>query len=354
MSGQSLLVVGSYTHPLGSGDGLTTFARDTMTGALHPRAELPLESPSYLASHPRLSVFYAVSETEHGVVSTFEIGPDGRLEQLARCSSGGAFPCHCAVTADGAHLIVCNYRDGTVAVLPLDRRGVAAAPLGVVRRSGAGPDPDRQEASHPHQALDLADGTFLVADLGTDEVVRHRCDEAGPPSLLETVAMPPGTGPRQVAMLSAGSRASRQAEPLVVVGELASTLTYLPSGIHTEQVTHTTTAAYAPGDASSPHNYPAHVEVAPGGRVLYLSNRGADCISSFAVDDDGLRFVDQANVGTWPRHFAVVGPFLYMAAERGHAIDLVRADHRSGSLERVGEVAHIASPACALAMTVPT
>ena len=88
--------------------------------------------------------------------------------------------------------------------------------------------------------------------------------------------------------------------------------------------------------------------------MLYLSSRGADCVTSFAVNDDGLRLIDRVPVGAWPRHFAVVGPFLYVAAERGHAIDLIRTDHRSGHLERVGQVATVASPACILPVTVPT
>lgn len=353
MSGQHLLVVGSYTHPLGSGSGLTTFARNAVTGALQARSEFALDSPSYLASHPHLPIFYAVSETERGVVSTFEMTPDGEVALRAQVSSGGAGPCHCTVTTDGAHLIVTNYGDGTVAVLPLDGGGVADSPQGVVRREGSGPDPDRQEASHPHLGLDRRDGTFLIADLGTDEVARYRLNESGPATLMDAATMPPGTGPRQVAVLSANSTGSRQTESLVVVGELASTLTYLPAGPHTEEAACTTTAAQGPSAALGPRNYPAHVEVAPGGRVLYLSNRGADCVTSFAVDDDGLRFVDRAETGAWPRHFAVVGPFLYVAAERGDAIDLIRADHRTGALEQVGEAAHVASPACVLPITMP-
>lgn len=352
MTEQPYLLVGSYTPPLGSGRGITTFARDAVNGALQLRSEYPLESPSYLAAHPSLPLVYAVSEAEHGLVSTFEITPDGRLMLRGQVSSGGAGPCHCAVTSDGSHLIVCNYGDGTVAVLPLGRRGSADAPLGVVTRCGAGPDPDRQEAPHPHLGLDCSDGTFLIADLGTDEVARYRIDAAGPALLEETVMLPPGTGPRQVATLARPSTGDERADALVVVGELGSNLTYLPHGIHTAGAEQSATAAQGPGPPGVTRSYPAHLEVAPGGDVLYLSNRGADCVSAFAVDDDGLRFVARVRVGAWPRHFAVVGSFLYVAAERGNAIDLVHSDHRSGSLEHVGEVARVNSPACILPITL--
>ncbi len=353
-TGRPFLVVGSYTPPLGSGDGITTFARDAVTGALEHRADYPLDSPSYLAAHPDLPIVYAVSESDPGVVSTFEITPDGRLMLLGQVSSGGAGPCHCTVTSDGSHLIVCNYGDGTVAVLPVGRHGIADAPPAVVSRRGSGPDPLRQEAPHPHFGLDCADGTFLTADLGTDEVARYRIDETGPALLVETVTLPPGTGPRQVAALARPSTGDERADALVVVGELSSTLTYLPHGIHTSEVEQSTTPAQGPDAPAGTRSYPAHLEVAPGGDVLYLSNRGADCVSAFAVGEDGLRIVDRVRVGAWPRHFAVVGSFLYVAAERGHAIDLIRTDHRSGHLERVGQVAPVASPACILPVTVPT
>ncbi|OFE16001.1 hypothetical protein BA895_21100 [Humibacillus sp. DSM 29435] len=352
MTAQPFLLVGSYTPPLGSGSGITTFARDAVSGALQLRSEYLLESPSYLAAHPSLPLVYAVSEAEHGLVSTFEITPDGRLVLRGQVSSGGAGPCHCAVTADGEHLLVSNYGDGTVAVLPVDRRGNAGSPLAVVTRHGSGPDPDRQEAPHPHLALDLRDGTFLVADLGTDEVARYRIDAAGPARLVETVMLPPGTGPRQVAALARPSAGDDRDDALVVVGELGSNLTYLPHGIHSAEAEKSATAAQGPVGPGGTRTYPAHLEVAPGGDVLYLSNRGADCVSAFAVDDDGLRFVARVRVGAWPRHFAVVGSFLYVAAERGNAIDLVHSDHRSGSLEHLGEAARVNSPACILPITL--
>ncbi|MDN5768023.1 MAG: lactonase family protein [Humibacillus sp.] len=357
MSTENFLVVGSYTPPLGSGSGITTFARDAISGNLLPRSSYSLESPSYVAAHPALPIVYAVSESEPGVVSTFEITPAGQLVLRARTSSGGAGPCHCTVTADGARLIVCNYGDGTVAVLPLDRGGVADSPPSVVTRHGSGPDPDRQDASHPHLSLPREDGTFLVADLGTDELVRYRPGGTGPatPAIpVESAALAPGTGPRQVALLPKADPDAGQDESLVVVGELSSVLTVLHHGIRTPVASRFTMAAAGRNAPSDRRNYPAHVEVTPGGAVIYLSNRGADCVTSFAVEADRLRYVDRVGVGAWPRHFAVVAAFLYVAAERGDRIDLVRADHRTGLLESLGTVADVASPACVLPVTVPT
>ncbi|MEO6996497.1 MAG: beta-propeller fold lactonase family protein [Terracoccus sp.] len=352
MRAQPFLVVGSYTPPLGSGSGITTFARDAVSGALQRRAEYPLESPSYLCAHPTLPVVYAVSEAEHGVVSTFEITPDGRPALRARVSSGGAGPCHCTVTPDGERLVVCNYGDGSVAVLSLDRSGIADSAPSVVTRHGSGPDPDRQEASHPHLGLTDEDGTVLIVDLGTDEVVRYRLDGAAPATAVEAAAMPPGTGPRQVAVLPKTHPEGRRDRSLVVVGELTSDVTVLPHGIRTPVANRSTTAAQGPDSPAGSRNYPAHVEVAPGGAVLYVSNRGDDCLTSFAVEASRLRYIDRVDVGAWPRHFAVVAEFLYVAAERGHRVDLVRADHRTGSLEPLGEVAGVASPACVLPITV--
>lgn len=352
VTGQNLLCVGSYTDALGTGTGITIFAVDPATGALSLRSTYPVQSPSYLQAHPWLPVIYALTEAAQGVVSTFAIAADGMLTLSATCSSGGAAPCHAVVTPDGTHLIVSNYNGGSVAVLPLDEDGNACEPSAVTSRQGCGPDPDRQEAPHPHLAANTAAGTFLLADLGTDEIVRYEVGGMGPLAASEVVAMAPGTGPRQVVVVPGTGADGSQLEQLVVVGELSSDLTLLGRGMPTPTLEWARMPAQGPGHPPTPRNYPAHIEVAPGGRVLYVSNRGADCVTSFLLEDSRLRFVDRVQVGAWPRHLSIFGQFLYVAAEHGHAIDLIRADHTTGALQHVGQVAQVNSPTCVLPITV--
>lgn len=358
-AGEDLLCVGSYTDPGDSGAGITVFAVNRETGGLDLRSTYPAQSPSYLAAHPSLPIVYAVNEEQLGAVVTLRITADGQLTRLAQCSSGGAGPCHCTVTPDGRHLIVSNYVGGSVAVLPLDEQGVARATGSFAIRSGSGPDAERQNSPHPHMAADGGKGTFLLADLGTDEVARYDIaafhenhSDHAPITPTQVTPLPPGTGPRQVALLPGTGSTDRTDFPqLIVVGELSSDLSVLQSGSTTGWGQPRSTPAQGPGDG--PLNYPAHLAVAPGGKFIYVTNRGSDCVTSFAVADGQLLFVDRVDVGAWPRHLAAFGEFLYVAAERGHAIELIRADHDTGSLQHVGQVAAIHSPACVLPIPTP-
>jgi 6-phosphogluconolactonase (cycloisomerase 2 family) len=100
--------VGCYTGDKGGeGDGITLLRRDPGTGVLTRlglAARTP--SPSFLAQHPSLPVLYAVNELDQGTVAAFAVGADCTLTPLAVRSTGGADPCHLAVTADGRHLVV--------------------------------------------------------------------------------------------------------------------------------------------------------------------------------------------------------------------------------------------------------
>src|SRR6266536_1645244 len=101
MVSSRLLAVGSYTPEVGgNGTGVTTFWLDEDSGGLARNAELPLAAPAWLEWHPTLPVLYAANELEAGRVTAIAVG-DGHLRVLgAARSTGGAAPCHLAVTPD--------------------------------------------------------------------------------------------------------------------------------------------------------------------------------------------------------------------------------------------------------------
>jgi len=169
---EQLICVGSYTSATGGkGAGITTFRVDSESGALSQAGTLELASPSWLTWHPALPVLYAANETAEGEVTALAMDPAGALSVLGTASTGGADPCHLAVTPDGGHLLCANYTGGNLAVFSLGAKGEIVERTDLVAHQGSGPDTDRQEAAHVHMVVPNADGSIVSAvDLGTDEI----------------------------------------------------------------------------------------------------------------------------------------------------------------------------------------
>jgi 6-phosphogluconolactonase len=299
-----LVFVGCYTGDAGNGTGITTLSRSP-SGSLREVASLPLESPSWLVQHPSLPVLYAANELSTGGVTALAISPSGELSVLGTAETGGAHPCHLAVTPDGRFLLCANYTGGSLAVFSLSSSGALESRTALVQHSGSGPDADRQEAAHVHMAVP-GDGIVSAVDLGTDEIRSYTLSSDGSLSPLAVSSLPPGTGPRQLVRRPGTDLA-------YVVGELAGTVVTVretsPGAFSVVSVTASTLSSVKP-------NLVAHLELAD--TRMYVSNRGPDCVTEFALDD-ALAVADQP-CGANPRHFALVDGTCYVAAQSEDAI----------------------------------
>jgi 6-phosphogluconolactonase len=276
-----------------------------------------LAAPSFLARHPTLPVLYAVGELAHGWLTAY--GTEGGLSPWAERGTEGDSPCHVAVHPSGTLLAVANYGDGTVSLHRLDARGVFDGDPIVLRHRGSGPDPDRQQGPHAHQAVFHGDRLY-VSDLGTDEIRRYTL--GGEP--LDPITLPPGTGPRHFAF--AGDR-------LYVAGELDGSVTLLDGPlIHS-----------MPASATGAQNFPSHLE--PAGDFVYVANRGPDTIAVLRAADLSP-VAEVPSGGEWPRHFAFAGDRLYVANQHSGGVAVFAL--RDGVPEPTGEVIEVESPACVL------
>ncbi|SFW56520.1 lactonase family protein [Amycolatopsis australiensis] len=300
-----LVFVGCYTGDAGNGTGITTFSRSA-SGSLTEVASLPLESPSWLVRHPSLPVLYAANELSTGRVTALSISPSGALSILGTAETGGAHPCHLAVTPDGRFLLCANYTGGSLAVFSLSPDGELLARTALVQHSGSGPVSDRQEAAHVHMAVP-GDAMVSAVDLGTDEIRSYTLTPSGGLEPLAVSPLPPGTGPRQLVRRPGTDLA-------YVVGELAGTLlTLRETSPGAFSVVTSTASTFA--EPSGP-NLVAHLELT--GSRLYVSNRGPDCVTEFALDE-AAAVADQP-CGAGPRHFALVDGTCYVAAQLEDAI----------------------------------
>jgi 6-phosphogluconolactonase len=300
--------VGSYSSATGgNGVGISTFRR-TPDGGLTPDRSLELASPSWLTAHPTAPVVYATNESADGAITT--VSAD--LEVLGTVPSGGASPCHLALTEDARFLLCSNYGSGTLSVFGVAGDGTITGQTDLVRHEGTGPHTQRQEAAHVHMAV-VRGRTVSAVDLGTDEIRSYTLADNGKLTPLAVTAMPPGTGPRQLVRRPGTDLA-------YVVGEVGGTLLVVredPVGTFTVVKTVSPTKTpYVEGPKGP--NWVAHLELR--GDRLYVSNRNPDCVTEFDISGDEPVALADHPCGRFPRHFAIEDDTVYVAAEWDDAI----------------------------------
>ncbi|MDG9703901.1 lactonase family protein [Streptomyces sp. DH37] len=341
--------LGAYT----GGDaahGIGVASADPDTGALRLESVVPAEDPSFLALSATRRVLYAVNEVEEGGVSAYALAPDGAVRRfLGRSPSGGAHPCHLALHPGGRHLFTADYTSGTVGVVALRPDGAPGEVVQVVRYTGSGPDPERQDGPHAHMVLpDPAGRRLLAVDLGTDTVHVHRFDARR--GLLTDGAearMAPGSGPRHLAFHPSG-------RTVYVLGELDSTLTSCAYDAARGTLTPVATVPILPKDADPIPSTAAEVLVSADGRFVYASNRGHDTVTVLAVDASDttrLRPVSHhPSGGSSPRHLAFdpAQRLLYTANQHSGTVAVLRRDPVSGALSPAGEPLAFPRAVCVL------
>ncbi len=345
--------VGTYTHR--GSDGIYVFHMDTATGALDPVGHtVGVVQPSFLALHPDRPLLYAANELPEaagdrgGKASSFAFDPhNGALTALNEQPTHGGLPCHLTVAAQGCLLLVANYADGKITVLPILGDGSLGEAVQVIQHRGAGLRTDRQAGPHAHSiTLDPSGQYALAADLGTDQVLVYRvaaeegCLEAHDPPFA---CVPPGSGPRHLDFHPAGRF-------VYVINELGSTITGFHWDSDAGRLDPLETVPTLPADFTG-DNTCADIHVHPSGRFLYGSNRGHDSLVIYAVDIDTgiLEFAGhEPTRGRNPRNFGIdpTGTFLLAANQDTDSVVAFRIDEASGLLEATGYTASVSLPVC--------
>lgn len=271
-------LVGRYTKA----QGITAYQFDQ--GVMTKEWDsCPVMNPSYL--YEKDDRIYAVLETQEyegqhgGGVAAFQVEPDG-LRLINTQPVLGVDPCHLLTSLDGKILLTANYTEGSFSCFPLDENGAIGPIVHQQFHHGKGIDPVRQEKPHIHFLAHTPDRKYIcVVDLGCDAVVGY---EAVTPwqapwfKEVFRVNFIPGTGPRHMVFSPNGAFA-------YVVGELGNTVTvcrYLgEQGMEPIQVISTLDSSFT-GESTC-----AAIKISADGKNLYVSNRGADTVTGYAVDE---------------------------------------------------------------------
>jgi 6-phosphogluconolactonase len=303
---QHVLYVGSYAAADQPGIHACTF--DDTTGELTLHASFAgVANPSFVVVHPNGHWLYAVSETNQqkdglsGAVWAFRCTHEPwSIEPINHRLSGGDWPCHLEIDANGRWLLVSNYGSGTVGVLPILADGTLGEMTDLVQHHGRGPHSERQEGPHAHSATFTPDHRFaIVADLGIDELLVYAFDPStGRLHAHTRTTTRPGAGPRHLAFHPNGLRA-------YVANELDNTVAVYDYDAANGRLRERQIVDTLP--PSTPESFVADIHVSPSGNRVYVSNRGHDSVAIFAVETDGqlARVAIRSCGGRWPRNFAI-------------------------------------------------
>jgi 6-phosphogluconolactonase len=154
--------------------------------------------------------------------------------------------------------------------------------------------------------------------------------------------LPPGSGPRHLAIHPAGSS-------IYVLNELLNTVSVLRRDDASGALSLVQTLPTLPSGFTG-ENHTAEIFVHPNGKFVYSSNRGHNSLAVFAVEPDG-RLTSAGHVGTGgavPRGFALSpgGDWLIAANQASNNLVVFKVDAATGKLTPTGQEFPVRTPVC--------
>lgn len=251
----------------------------------------------YMLIHPSRPIAYVAQAGGTGQVIAVQL-MSGEVQARP---SGGATPCHLALSNDHRHLLTANYTGGTVAVRLLDDDGGLGALTHVLTL------PPRDARPH-HIAFGPSGRVVLVTDLAGDLIRSYRFSrDSG--QLTELSASPSrtagGSGPRSLAFDRYGYTWCSN--------EKSSTVTRYRVNWITGSLQRTACWP-ASRSGSTVANHPGLVAGSLDGRYIYVANRGHNTLTVFVTDQHCAGPVAEVDSGgEWPSDLVVHDSWLYVA-----------------------------------------
>jgi 6-phosphogluconolactonase len=347
-SNEFVLFAGSYSSR--EDTAIHVFRFNAETGALSKTGGVNgIANPSFLALAPDRKVLFSISGDREDSVASFRI--DALSGTLAPASTqtlmGATGGCHLAVDPSGKWLITAAYSTGTVIVHPVGEGGILQKANETIQHKGNSVNTARQEASHLHSITFLpGKNAFLAADLGTDKLYHYAMNSTtgalkrGNPF---EITLPPGSGPRHLAVGSDGLH-------VYVLNELTSSVSVF---IRKKDVFELLQTIKTLPEAYNGPFWSSDIHLSPDGKHLYASNRAHDSITGFARDakNGRLSLIGITPVeGKTPRNFTIdpTGGWVLAANQDSNDITVFRRDTLTGKLLFTGQRVAVSKPVCLL------
>lgn len=273
-------IVGCYTTQERKARGKALTAYRYSPSGWEPLNELAgIVNPSFQCVDPvRNTVYSAHGDAEFA--SAYSLGQEtGVIKALGEVDAGGNNGVALTICPNAPYVFVANYSSGSVASLPIAEDG-GLRPAAFVLRLPGEPGPHRKEQpfSHPHDSVIDPTGSFLVVpDKGLDRVfvIAWNAD-SGELRVVSTARVRPGAGPRHLKF--------HPSQPCAyVVNEIDSTVCAMAWDASVGELAPQHVVPALPDDYFA-HSTTAEIVVEPTGRYLYVTNRGLDALTRFAID----------------------------------------------------------------------
>ena len=341
-------------------------------------------NPSWLTIDNNRGLLFCMNEglsTANGSLSSFTINDDGSLKAVQNTTSisGPVAGAIYGSPTSRRGIALAHYVGSAVSTFALDGNG-KFSPIQnfTFKLDKPGPNPDRQDAPHPHDAvLDPTGQYILVPDLGADLVRIYSWNADLSLTEQSPLQAIKGSGPRH-AVFYTPSGLNRGDTYLFLVAELSSTVTSYKvtyqqnrGGLTFEQVFVSSTYGFM---HQPPGNAPAEILISPDNRFLLISNRNSsdfivpvplnnpnattyfpqysyasvnaslqipqnessDSISTFRINNDGtLSFLQLAPTGgSWPRSMSLSpdGALLAVGLQYANRTNVYERDVATGLL----------------------
>jgi 6-phosphogluconolactonase len=356
----ALLYVGGVNRGIGyvanpAGKGIAAFDLDIETGTARPLGVTEeIDNPTFVAVAPDGGSLTAVSEGDwpEGQITAYAIdAATGALAFINKQPTGGGSSCHLGHDHSGGYVGVANYGakpvaggpDRSFVIYPRRADGSLGAPSAEITHTGSGPNAQRQSRPHAHCIRWTPDNRFVVvADLGIDRLMIYRFDAAsGAVAPHGEAVLAPGSGPRHF-------RFHPQLPLLYCANELDCTLSTMTfdAAAGTLKVI-ATISTLPPG--GHPGSSCSAIDIAGGGRHVYVGNRGHDSIARFGIDTTtGIaRLIGTTPAGGQvPRDFAFdpSGSLLAVANQESDCVSLFRYRAETGDLDALDATIDVGSP----------
>ncbi|KAI0431623.1 Lactonase, 7-bladed beta-propeller-domain-containing protein [Xylaria sp. FL1042] len=363
----TLLYVTSYAGTVttldlvdGATSKLETVASTTACGA----------NPSWLTLDYPKSFVYCLDEAwgqPTGAITSFYTNANGSLVPLATAELI-AGPVNIAEFGVGGHgLAIASYAGSGVNVISMSPEGgVELVQNATYTLDKPGPNPERQDVPHPHQALlDPTARFILVPDLGADLVRVYQAD-AGTLALtpIAPLEAAPGSGPRHGAF-----KTGYNTTYYYLVSELANTITGYEVSYNKDKTLSFSELFTIPshGDDRELVNTTAVAEVlvTPDGKHLIVSSRweysmnipNFDPTNSTEIVSDPLivysidnktgslkKLQEFAAGGAGPRHFSINGDGdrIAVGLQGDGRVTIIERDVHTGLLKDFVATANVA------------
>lgn len=236
------------------------------------------------------------AEGDQGGVASYDLNVNPP-KLINRVLQPGSSPAHISIDENRQLVYASNYHEGRINVYKINRDRSLTTTDEIVH-TGNGPRPE-QDGAHVHFAAVTPDFQRLaVADLGNDTLTTYTISDAGKLGDPVVFHAEPGFGPRHIAF-------NHNNPVAYLLGELSSQVSILSYDAATGSFELIATLPTIPEDYTD-HNGAAAIRLSSDQRFLYVSNRGFNSLTVFAVSPDGRNLSQLQQISTagdFPRDF---------------------------------------------------